>query len=591
MLVPPVLDKYALRAKVGEGPFGTVYQAWDQVLEVECRLKVLHPELAQDSALVDRWRRLLARVTQVEHPALVVPLDVNEDQGFYFVVLPALPQDLRQQLVLHGPWGPTRALALVRTLAEAVQAAHAQGLVHGDIKPSNVLLDAAGAHPALSDLGWMQAAVETYGPRVVERVPRLAGSPYVPPEVTRTGGWGPAADVYGLAQLLHELLTGRTAVVEGEQVRLASPDMLGDLASALQAGLQPDPARRPADVAAWLALLPGGEMPSERPEGFASEVGPFPDAEPQFEPLPTPAEAQAAADASAFAVPDPLLTTEADTATSGKTLWLGCGIVGLLVLLFACVVAAGGAAAWVWWSQRPADIEPAVSVAAPDDEDEPFSFDDFDIPTPDAALVAQAEHVWNTTAVATPDLEDSFDDPATGLPDDDSDDTGVLDYDDGHYRIVALPSGYIMAGFYPQSYGGVALEVQVHLPPSNEPGGDGSFGFVCAAQDEDAYYTFDLSEDGYAAIWKSLPDDIVALAPWTEVPPDLMDALHQGEWVTLRAVCSPEVMALWANGQVLVAAQDADPYAEGQVGLFVNTLEKDHLEVWFDGFRLWELQP
>ena len=70
-----------------------------------------------------------------------------------------------------------------------------------------------------------------------------------------------------------------------------------------------------------------------------------------------------------------------------------------------------------------------------------------------------------------------------------------------------------------------------------------------------------------------------------------MDALHQGEWVTLRAVCSPEVMALWANGQLLVVAHDAEPYTEGQVGLFVNTLEKDHLEVWFDGFRLWELQP
>ncbi len=622
MILPPVLDKYELHAKVGEGPFGAVYIARDRVLELERRLKIMHEQWAADEAFVQHWRQALTKALSLQHPALVTPLDVNEDQGFYFTVLPTWPQDLRQRLVLHGPLKAEEAIAVLRPLVPALQAAHQVGLVHGGLKPSNVLLDAEG-RPALTDLGWMQAAVLTHGSRLAERSERLAKSPYVPPEVWRGGPWGPAADVFGLAQLLHELLTGRPWTVSTDAVALAALDAWGDLAPALRAGLHPDPAQRASTPAAWAALLP--TLPTERtgsatppppppppiteptqPEAPTAEASPLwepaaapappPEpSQPEFTAMPTHAEAAAAAAQreQVWAAAETAVAAERP-ASSKRNLWLGCGIFALIGVLLACMLAGGAALAWKFVASgdtTPPSVsvvtQPAVATS-PQEEGA--------VPTQEtgapAANVEMLPPEYAALLQRPPDWADDFSDPLhSGLPDDDEDETGLLDYDHGVYIIHVYPDSYVAGSFFDPVYEKVFMQVRLRLPNSTALG-DGSFGLLCGLTDADHYYTFDVSEDGYAGIWKVNGESVSPVAEWEPLPDEIYQILQRGDWLTVQVLCDGDHLALWAEGTLLVKAIDNDePYTRGQVGMFVNTLSEDDLRVEFDDFALWEIAP
>ncbi len=574
MLFPPTLGRYELRSRVGEGPLGVVFAAWDPDLEAERRLKVLHPELAQDPDLVARWLQRVRASMNLLHPDLVVPLEVGQDQGFVFAVLPTWPRDLRQDLVLHGPWSPARAVALVRRLAAALNPAHAAGLVHADLKPSNVLLDDHD-RVGLTDLGWMQAAAETYGPRLGEVIPRLAADPYVPPEVAQGAGLSPASDVYGLAQLLHELVTGRAFAASAGEDGLADLEALGDLAPALRAGLHPDPEQRPARLEDWLALLPAGDEPAPRP----TMASPEPAAAPEFAPLPTPEEAAAQAEARAEAWDQVVVPTAARN--DRRQLWVGCTVFALVALFLACGLAGLGALGWRWWSERSSALEPPAPRA-------PASAQEGVPPAPRELAALRARALQRP-----PDLQDDFSDPTSGLPDDDRDDLGLLDYADGVYVAEAFPDGIIVGALFDPIYTGpVVLQVRVRLPEF-DPEGDGSFGLICAAVDPEHYYTLDISEDGYAGLWRSAAGGTEPVASWEPLPEPVYAALKAGQWVQLTGVCADGHLALWADGVLLVQGVDetATPLTTGQVGLFVNTLLEPGLRVLFDDFALWEMEP
>ncbi len=572
MLFPPVIGGYTLRAKVGEGPFGAVFRAWDDNAKRERCLKVMHPPLAQDATWVDRWHARVQASMALDHPDLVVPEAVARDAPFAFVVLPCWPRDLRQELVLHGPWSPPRAVALVRRLAAALRLAHKDGLVHADLRPSNVLL-AAPDRVGLTDLGWMSAAVATYGPRLGEVIPRLAADPYVPPEIESYAALTPAADVYGLAQLLHELLTGRTFPIQAWEARRADLDALGALAPALHAGLQPDPSQRPADLDGWLALLPPVDGTART--AAAAPTRPAETA-PEFAPLPTPEEASAQAQARAEAWDQVVVPTA--PRDDKRELWLGCAVLGLVALFVMCGLAGLGTWAWWMWSTR----EEARATAPPPLVTVPGAPQNPDLLT------------WRTLAQQLPpDWSDDFADPTSGWPDDNRDEMGLLDYDQDEYVIEAYSADVIVAALYPFIYTGpVVLQVDVRLP-SYDPQGDGAFGLLCAMADDENYYTMDISEDGYVSLWRMAPDTLAAIAIWEPLPPQIYDALREGQWVQLTGVCDAGHLALWANDVLLVEGQDPlpTPLTSGQVGLFVNTLSEPDLRVHFDNFALWEMEP
>jgi serine/threonine-protein kinase len=204
---PRHVGRYEILAEIGRGGMGIVYKARQPGLNRAVALKLI---LAGDHAGPDartRFRAEAEAVARLQHANVVQVYEVGEHDGLPFLSLEYCPGGSLDRSLAGQPLPPDQAATLVRTLAEAVQAAHAAGLVHRDLKPANVLLDAAGT-PKITDFGLAKRLGESG--RTAPGA--LLGTPsYMAPEQADGKGApvGPAADVYALGAILYECLTGR----------------------------------------------------------------------------------------------------------------------------------------------------------------------------------------------------------------------------------------------------------------------------------------------------------------------------------------------------------------------------------------------
>ena len=210
--VPTLPQRYEFRAVISQGGMGTVYKAFDRR---SCQIVRIDQRHLADDLRDDATRaRILAAARDfgtLEHPALVVPLDVLVAQDCLWIVsrlIEGSPLDLR--LRDERPPSSPEAVALVAELADALQSAHERGIVHGDINPSNILI-AANGRPYLVEFQWpvLAAIADRNGLR--ERGRFLGAAPYIAPEQVRSEASpaDPRRDVYALGVVLYELLSGR----------------------------------------------------------------------------------------------------------------------------------------------------------------------------------------------------------------------------------------------------------------------------------------------------------------------------------------------------------------------------------------------
>jgi formylglycine-generating enzyme required for sulfatase activity/serine/threonine protein kinase len=206
----PQLGKYILREQLGRGGFGTVYRAHDTVLEVERAVKVLHPALTADPEFVERFRREARLAAKLEHANIVPVYDLDEQAGHYFLAMRYMPGgSLKTMLDQQGALSFERALAILKQIASGLDYAHAQGLLHRDIKPQNILFDRDG-NACLSDLGFAKVLTASGTSASFSRSGVMVGTPaYMSPEAWDGEGWTPAADVYSLGCVFYEMLTGK----------------------------------------------------------------------------------------------------------------------------------------------------------------------------------------------------------------------------------------------------------------------------------------------------------------------------------------------------------------------------------------------
>ena len=213
---------YRVLGVLGRGGMGQVLRAHDDEHERDVALKVLHPQWAQDEGYRDRFRREARIAARLTEPHVVPIHRYGEIDGQLFLDMRLVEgEDLDALLRRTGPVDPARAVDLVGQVARALDAAHAGGLVHRDVKPSNVLLvgradgrdlatSAAGEDFAyLADFGVARGADDGHGPALTAVGTAVGSTEYMAPE--RFGPTPPdaRADVYSLACLLFELLTGR----------------------------------------------------------------------------------------------------------------------------------------------------------------------------------------------------------------------------------------------------------------------------------------------------------------------------------------------------------------------------------------------
>jgi eukaryotic-like serine/threonine-protein kinase len=202
-------DRYAIERELGRGGMATVYLATDLRHHRSVALKVLQPELAA-SLGTQRFLREIEVAAALTHPHIVPLHDSGETGEFLFYVMPFIEgESLRERLTRDGALPAADAIRIAREVAEALEYAHAHGVVHRDIKPENILL--SSGHAVVSDFGIARAIGVAGGGQITE-VGSAVGSPkYMSPEqVEGNPELDGRSDIYSLGCVLYEAVTGTT---------------------------------------------------------------------------------------------------------------------------------------------------------------------------------------------------------------------------------------------------------------------------------------------------------------------------------------------------------------------------------------------
>jgi streptogramin lyase/predicted Ser/Thr protein kinase len=198
------LAGYRIESLIARGGMGVVYRATQVALERPVALKVIARQLADDEDFRRRFLRESRLAARLDHPSVVPVYDAREDEGELIVAMRLVEGgDLHRLIDREGSLEPERAIELLGQVAAALDAAHAAGIVHRDVKPHNVLVE--GDRAFLSDFGLAKAYAET-GPGSGASV--VGTVEYMAPEQWRGERVGPAADIYALGCVLYEALTG-----------------------------------------------------------------------------------------------------------------------------------------------------------------------------------------------------------------------------------------------------------------------------------------------------------------------------------------------------------------------------------------------
>jgi serine/threonine protein kinase len=205
----PRFGDYELLEEIARGGMGVVWKARQISLNRTVALKmILAGKLASD-AEVQRFRREAEAAANLQHPNIVAIHEVHEQDGQHYYSMDYIDgRDLAALVAENGPLPPERAAECVRTIAEAVHFAHQRGTLHRDLKPQNVLMDAAGI-PRITDFGLAKFIARDES---MTQSGAAMGSPsYMPPEQAagHLDQIGPHSDVYSLGAILYELLTSR----------------------------------------------------------------------------------------------------------------------------------------------------------------------------------------------------------------------------------------------------------------------------------------------------------------------------------------------------------------------------------------------
>ncbi|HZM18710.1 MAG TPA: protein kinase [Gaiellaceae bacterium] len=200
-----IAGRYELLELVGKGGMSSVYKAHDRLLDRQIAVKILHPHFTEDEEYVERFRREARAVAQLSHPNIVTVIDRGEDEGRQFIVFEYVEgENLKQRLERTGPMPVRDALLLALQMARALAFAHGRGLIHRDVKPQNVLLNADG-QAKMTDFG-IARSIDVQGVTITGTV--LGTSEYIAPEQARGERVNAQTDVYSLGVVLYELLVG-----------------------------------------------------------------------------------------------------------------------------------------------------------------------------------------------------------------------------------------------------------------------------------------------------------------------------------------------------------------------------------------------
>lgn len=204
--LPERIGRFLIRERLGAGAFGAVYRAFDPNLDREVALKVPHREIQQDPRASERFLREARAAARLNHPHIVPVYEAGTDGDTSYLACAFIPGRTLADALDDGPMEPRRAARIVAALADALHAAHREGIVHRDVKPSNILLD-VDDQPRLADFGLARLAE---GGRLTQAGTIIGTPAYLAPEQAsgRSNEAEAPSDQYSLGATLYELLCG-----------------------------------------------------------------------------------------------------------------------------------------------------------------------------------------------------------------------------------------------------------------------------------------------------------------------------------------------------------------------------------------------
>jgi eukaryotic-like serine/threonine-protein kinase len=259
------VGRYRLEALLGEGASGVVYRATDESGAVVA-LKLLRAEHAGEATARRRFLREARLASEIRSRHLVPILELDESAGATYLVMPYYAGgSLRDTLRASGRLDVDEAIDLAAQLGRGLDALHERGIVHRDVKPSNVLLDGQGG-AALTDFGLARGADSTR----LTRDGQVVGTPqYLAPELIEGAEATPASDLYALGCVLYECVVGAPPFRARHPAELAfahltepppdprgeRPELAPEVALALLNALEKEPAARPTSATALARIL------------------------------------------------------------------------------------------------------------------------------------------------------------------------------------------------------------------------------------------------------------------------------------------------------------------------------------------------
>lgn len=257
--MPTSLGKYALRAVLGRGGMGVVYEAWDPSLNRSLAVKLLEHVGEIPPEAITRFRREAQIVAALNHPNIVTIYELGEENGAPFIAMELVRGSSLSELIGRRiVWTLAEKTRVIADLCLALQCAHDAGIIHRDVKPANIMISVNG-QVKLLDFGVAHLAGSS-----LTHTHDLLGTPaYIPPEVVQGGPIDARSDVYSLCATLYEWMTLRPPF-EARQLdallwkilherptpmRRACPDCPASFSAVVEQGLAKDPAARPQAAA------------------------------------------------------------------------------------------------------------------------------------------------------------------------------------------------------------------------------------------------------------------------------------------------------------------------------------------------------